>query len=94
MDLAMRQGYGACALPLCGGGRLLLGRSETDQFLFFFSIFIFFIVFSCVLFVRSSPRGTMSSVLGAERTALRDSICSTKSKINKTHSLTRDTIPE
>ena len=59
MDLAMRQGYGACALPLCGGGRLLLRRSEVDQFLFFFSIFIFFIVFSCVLFVFSfmaSPR--------------------------------------
>ena len=31
MDLAMRQGYGACALPLCGGGRLLLRRSEPDQ---------------------------------------------------------------
>ena len=45
MDLAMRQGYGACALPLCGGGRLLRRRSETDRFLFFFSIFIFFVVF-------------------------------------------------
>ena len=66
MDLAMRQGYGACALPLCGGGRLLLGRSETDQFLFFFSIFIFFIVFSCVLFVFSfmaSPRSARTDAL-------------------------------
>ena len=53
MDLAMRQGYGACALPLCGGGRLLRRRSETDRFSLFFSIFIFFIVFSCVLFVFS-----------------------------------------
>ena len=63
MDLAMRQGYGACALPLCGGGRLLLGRSETDQFLFFFSIFI---VFSCVLIVFSfmiSPRSARTDAL-------------------------------
>ena len=44
MDLAMRQGYGACALPLCGGGRLLRRRSETDRFSLFFSIFVFFIV--------------------------------------------------
>ena len=66
MDLAMRQGYGACALPLCGGGRLLLRRSETDQFLFFFSIFIIFIVFSCVLFVFSfmaSPRSARTDAL-------------------------------
>ena len=41
---------------------------------------------------KISPQ--LSSVLGAERTALRDPIDSIKSKINKTHSLTRDTIPE
>ena len=69
MDLAMRQGYGACALPLCGGGRLLRRRSETDQFLFFFSIFIFFIVFSCVLFVFSfmaSPRSARTDAQHAQ----------------------------
>ena len=66
MDLAMRQGYGACALPLCGGGRLLRRRSETDRFLLFFSIFIFFVVFSCVLFVFSftaSPRSARTDAL-------------------------------
>ena len=70
MDLAMRQGYGACALPLCGGGRLLLRRSETDQFLFFFSIFIFFVVFSCVSFVFSfmaSPRSARTDALSTVR---------------------------
>ena len=66
MDLAMRQGYGACALPLCGGCRLLRRRSETDRFSLFFSIFIFFIVFSCVLFVFSftaSPRSARTDAL-------------------------------
>ena len=66
MDLAMRQGYGACALPLCGGGRLLRRRSETARFSLFFSIFIFFIVFSCVLFVFSfmaSPRSARTDAL-------------------------------
>ena len=70
MDLAMRQGYGACALPLCGGGRLLRRRSETDRFLFFFSIFIFFVVFSCVLFVFSfmaSPRSARTDALSTVR---------------------------
>ena len=70
MDLAMRQGYGACALPLCGGGRLLRKRSETDRFSLFFSIFIFFIVFSCVLFVFSfmaSPRFGLYTYFQLER---------------------------
>ena len=70
MDLAMRQGYGACALPLCGGGRLLRRRSETDRFLFFFSTFIFFVVFSCVLFVfyfMASPRSARTDALSTVR---------------------------
>ena len=70
MDLAMKQGYGACALPLCGGGRLLRRRSETDRFSLFFSIFIFFIVFSCVLFVFSfmaSPHSVRTDALSTVR---------------------------
>ena len=54
------------ALPLCGGGRLLRRRSETDRFSLFFSICIFFIVFSCVLFVFSfmaSPHSVRTDAL-------------------------------